>query len=186
MGTGDEDTAAVQLRLLDQNFRQHPVTGPEGHSFVSSAPRSTPTSPGIPYDTDVVDHIRACVSEIATEVLAVNPRPGPLPKRVGAVYDWFLDNTKTADHAQRQRRAAIIYRQQLEHAIALGEAKVIRRHRCPQCRTMGLFWKPALKRALCTNARCLTDEGTSNTWTLAHLAYTHIAERENHGRVSAT
>jgi hypothetical protein len=183
MGTGDEDTAAVQLRLLDTHFRQRPVTGPEGHSYVSSAPRATPASPGIPYDTDVVDHIRACVSEIATEVLAVNPRPGPPPKRVAAVYDWYLDNTKTADHAQRRRRDTIIYRQRLEHAIAMGDFKVIPPHRCPGCRTFGLMWRG---RVVCTNRKCLTDEGTSNTWTLARLAYEHIARRENHGRMSAT
>lgn len=186
MGNGDEDTAAVQLRLLDHNFRQHPVTGPEGHSYVSSAPRSTPTAPGIPYNTDVVDHIRASVAEIDADVRAVNPEAGPRPERVDAVYAWYLDNTKTADHAQRQRRDTVIYRQSLEHTMALGDFQAIRPHRCPQCRTFGLMWRPAIQRALCTNRRCVTDEGLSSAWTLAHLAYEHIAQRENHRQVSAT
>jgi hypothetical protein len=185
MGNGDDDTAATNLRLL-QHLRQHPVTGPDGHSYISSEPRATPTGPGIPYNVDVVDHIRACVTEVTAEVLAVNPKPGPLPERVDAVYSWYLDNTKTADRAQRRRRDTIIYRQKMEHAIAMGEMKVVRPHRCPQCRTLGLMWRPALKRALCTNMRCLNEDGMSNTWTLARLAYEHIAERENIRQVSAT
>lgn len=187
MGIGDnaDDTAATNLRLLHY-LRTRPVTGPEGHSFVSSASRATPTGPGIPYNTDVVDHIRSCVSEIAADTRAVNPAAGPLPERVDAVYAWYLENTKSAARAQQQRRDTIIYRQALEHAIALGEFKVIRPHRCPQCRTLGLFWKAALKRVLCTNSRCLTDDGLSNTWDLARLAYEHIAGRENIRQVSAT
>jgi hypothetical protein len=179
MGTGDTDTAANRLRLLDQHFRQHPVTGP--------TERSAPTARAtVPVDLDVVDHIRACVTEITDDTLAVNPKPGPLPVRVSDVYAWYLDNTKTAGRAQRQRRDTIIYRQRLEHAIAMRDFKVIPPHRCPQCRTFGLMWRPTIQRAVCTNRRCLTDEGLTNCWTLARLAFEHIAGRENIRQVSAT
>ncbi|MCX4911890.1 hypothetical protein [Streptomyces sp. NBC_00878] len=186
MGIGD-DTAANSLRLLNNHFRHTPpVTGPQGHSYISSEPRPTPTAPGLPYNADVADHIRACVTEVTADVLAVNPAPTPLPGRVEAVYTWYLDNTRTAAPAQRQRRDTIIYRQTLEHAIAMRDFKVIPPHRCPACRTFGLRWAPARRRALCTNMKCVADDGMSNTWTLARLAYEHIAARENHGRVSAT
>ncbi|MEW2266905.1 hypothetical protein [Streptomyces sp. NPDC047868] len=179
MGIGDDDTAATNLRLLETHFRQHPVTGP--------TERSAPTvKPSVPVDLDVVDHIRACVTEIVTDVRAVNASPGPMPERVTDVYTWYLDNTRTAGRFQQQRRDTIIYRQRLEHAIAMRDFTVIRPHRCPQCRTMGLMWRVELKRALCTNMRCLNEDGMSNAWTLARLAYEHIAERENIRQVSAT
>lgn len=179
MGNGDDDTAATNLRLLDQHFRQHPVTGPTERS----APTAKATTP---VDLNIVDHIQACVTEITTDALAVNSRPSPLPDRVADIYTWYLENTKTAGEAQRRRGATIIYRQKLEHAIAMRDYKVIPPHRCPACRTFGLMWRPQLQRALCTNMKCLNDEAMSNTWTLARLAYEHIAGRENIRQVSAT
>jgi hypothetical protein len=179
MGTGDDDTATNRLRLLDTHFRQHPVTGPTERS----APTATAT---VPLDLGMVDHIRSCVTELADDVLTINQAPTQLPARVADVYAWCLDNTKTAGPAQQQRRDTIIYRQSLEHAIAMRDFKVVPPHRCPACRTFGLLWRPQLQRALCTNRRCLNDEGTSSTWTLARLAYEHIAGRESFRHVSAT
>lgn len=185
MGNGETDTAASRLRLLNEHFRQHPITGPAGHSYISSEPRATATAPGIPYNATVDDHIRASVQEVVDDTLAVNPGAGPLPEHVQDVYRWYVQNTFNAATARQQRRDTIIYRQQLEHAITMGETKVIRPHRCPQCRTLGLFWRPQLRRALCTNSRCLTPEGLSSTWTLAKLAYEHVADQKSL-RVRAT
>jgi hypothetical protein len=184
MGTGDE-TAASRLRQLRTHFRQHPVTGPEGHSYVSSAPRSTPAAPAAPAPLHVVDHIHDSVQEVIDDTLAANPDAGPLPERVEGIYLWSMANTRTAEPAQQQRRDTIIYRQALEHAIAMGDTEVIRPHRCPACRTFGLFWRGEFRRAVCTNRRCLDDEGLTSKWTLAQLAFEHVAAR-NSMRVHAT
>jgi hypothetical protein len=175
-GNTDDDTAAGRLHTLATYYRQHRVTGPAGHSYISSAPRPTPADPAAPINVDIVDHIDACVREIVDETLAVNPDAGPLPPVVAGAYGWYLENTTAAPEYAQQRRDVIIYRQNLEHAIALGEYKVIRPHRCPQCRTFGLFWRRDAERAVCTNRRCLTPEGLSNKWTLAQLAYEHVTE----------
>lgn len=189
--TGEEqdDTASNRLRILDRHYRERPVTGPEGHSVTSSASRPTPVAPGLPYHAGVVDHIDRSVAEIAEHGRAVNPAAGPLPARVEAVYDWYRANTALAPAAQQQRRDTIVYRQRLEHAIAMGDTKVIRPHRCPGCKTFGLMWIAEAQRAVCTNARCTTKGGLSSSWTLARLAHAHIAAQyaaENSVRVRAT
>jgi hypothetical protein len=94
---------------------------------------------------------------------------------VDAAYAWYMDNTRNADSAQRQRRDTIIYRQRLEHAIAVGDTSVVRPHRCPACRCFSLFWKGEFGKAVCTNGDCLTRGGLSHKWDLAQLAYEHIA-----------
>jgi hypothetical protein len=179
MGHHDDDTAARRLSLLNQHFRERPVTGPEGHSYVSSAPRSTPTTPGIPYNLHVVDQIDAALLEVATHARAVNPDAGPLPSRVEGAYAWYRENIKNAPEAERQRANTIVYRQQLEHAIAMGETRVVRPHRCPACHTYSLFWQAPIEEAMCTNGHCLTPQGTSRTWTLAQLAYEHVATQKS-------
>jgi hypothetical protein len=67
----------------------------------------------------------------------------------------------------------------------MGDFKVIRPHRCPACRGFGLMWQGHKRRAVCTSRRCLTPEGLSNTWSLARLAYEHVAA-EKSLRVRAT
>lgn len=178
MGAKEEDTASSLLRLLHTDFREHPRSAPEGR-------RSRATYPAAPVNLSVVDLIDASVREVADHTRAVNPDAGPLPERVEAVYDWYRENTRHTDEAQRQRGEAMVYRQQLEHAIAMGDVSVIPPHRCPACRTFGLMWKPELERALCTNRRCLTRDGMSRTWELAKLAYEHVAA-EKMFRVRAT
>ena len=177
VGNGDADTAESRLRALNTYFREHPVTGPDGHSVVSNQPRPTASTPGLPYNARVVDHIDATVHELAAHARSVNPAADPLPPRVEAAYTWYMEQTRHADAAQRQRRDTIVYRQQLEHAIAMGDKSVIPPHRCPQCRTFGLQWRASMQRAVCTNRRCLTGDGLSSTWTLARLAYERIAEK---------
>lgn len=168
MGHGDDDTAAARLGQLSRYFREPAVTGNTGRHTRS-------TTPAAPVNLTIVDHIQASIQEIAADARAVNPAAGPLPERVEAVYAWYLEHTKAAGPAQQQRRDTIVYRQGLEHAIALGDIKVVRPLRCPKCRTLGLMWEAPLRRALCTNRNCVTKDGTSTTWTLARLAYEHVA-----------
>lgn len=167
-------------------FREHPVTGPAGHSYISSEPRATSTSPGALVNLTVVDHIDASVREVVDYTREVAPDAEPLPKRVQDVYQWVVENTATASEAIQQRRDTIVYRQSLEHAIAMGDTKVIPPHRCPRCRTFGLMWQRPIQRAACTNVRCLTPDGMSSTWTLAKLAFEHVDAAKNHGQACAT
>lgn len=180
MGSTDDDTAAgQQLRLLTRYFRQHPVTGPEGHSYVSSAPRTARTVPAAPADLGMVDHIAASVAEVAAHTRGVNPDASPLPPVVEAVYDWYLKNTHHADDMQRQRGETIIYRQQLEHAIAMGDTSVVRPHRCPACGTLGLHWQHTAGKARCLNMNCARrNGGTSRAWSLARLAHEHVVSKK--------
>jgi hypothetical protein len=167
------------MQLLLDHFRQHPVTGPTERGPAT-------VTPGAPLNLRVVDHITASVQEITDYTHAVTPGAAPLPARVQDVYRWVVANTTTADEAVQQRRDTIVYRQSLEHALAMGDIKVVRPHRCPACHGLGLMWQPSLQRAVCTSRRCLTRDGTSQKWTLARLAYEHVAGQKNHGRVSAT
>jgi hypothetical protein len=171
----DDTTATTSLRLLNRYFRERPTTSAEGHSYIGSAPRATATAPGLPYNATVTDLIDSSVAEVADHTRAVNPDAGPLPARLEAVYDWYREHTAHADEDQRRRGEAIVYRQQLEHAIAMGAFEVVRPHRCPACATFSLMWRQERQRALCTNQRCLGRDGMSRTWTLARLAYEHVA-----------
>jgi hypothetical protein len=164
----DDDTAAGRLGTLLAHFKQHPVTGPAERGPAS-------VTPGTPVNLSVVDHITASVREVVDDTLAANPAASPLPARVEAVYGWYMANTAHAPEAVRQRRDTIVYRQRLEHALAAGDRSVVRPHRCPACRTFGLFWRPELGKAVCTNGDCLTKDGLSRKWTLAKLAYEHVA-----------
>ena len=188
-GEDTDDTASNRLRILNRHFREHPVTGPEGHSVTGPTSRPTAVAPGLPFPAQIVEHIDRSVAEVAAHARAVNPDAGPLPARVEAVYDWYREHTANAPAAQRQRRDTIEYRQRLEHAIAMGDTKVIRPHRCPACKTFGLMWIHEAQRAVCTNSRCTTKTGLSSSWSLARLAYAHVAAQyaaENSVRVHAT
>lgn len=188
MSTTDGETAAGRLAELYAHYRQHPVKSAAGHSYISAAPRATASVPEALVNLEVVDHIQASLREVVGDTLAANPDAGPLPPRVEGAYRWYIENTRNAPEADQQRRDTVIYRQGLEHAIAMGNRKVVRPHRCPQCRTLGLMWPRTLEaeRAVCTNRNCLDAEGMASTWTLAQLAYEHIAAQKNHGRASAT
>lgn len=165
---GNTEDAEGRLGTLMKDFLQHPVTGP-----VERGPASV--TPGTPVNLTVVDHITAAVREVADHAREVNPAASPIPARVQAVYQWYLDNTADADAGQRQRRDTIVYKQSLEHALAMGDASVVRPHRCPACRTFGLFWRRELGKAVCTNGDCLTKDGLSRKWTPGRLAYEHVA-----------
>lgn len=168
MGNADEDIAAGRMTALLTHFRQHPVTGITERGPSSVGPQS-------PLNLRIVDHITASVREVADQVREVTPDAGPPPSRVEAVYAWYIENTRQAPEDVQRRRDTVVYRQSLEHAIAMGDTKVVRPHRCPACRTLGLMWESRLQLAVCTNGRCLTKTGLSRRWTLARLAYEHVA-----------
>jgi hypothetical protein len=186
MSTTDEDTAAQLLTQLHQYFRTHPTTGPAGHSYISSEPRATAVHPGAPANLAAVDHIDATVRELADYTREANPSAEPLPERVQDVYRWCVENTVNAPEDVQRVRDTIVYRQRLEHAIAMGDTKAVRPIRCPACRTFGLMWRPEQQRAVCTNGRCLTKDGLSHRWSLARLATAHIEAQQEMSRVRAT
>ena len=125
---GKTDDATQRLADLHTYFREHPVTGPEGHSYVNSGPRPARISPALPFNAGTSDHIQASVQEIADCTRTINPAAEPLPQCVVDVYDWCRRNTAQADEAQEQRRETVIYRQYLEHAIRASEYEVIPPH----------------------------------------------------------
>ncbi|MFF7190570.1 hypothetical protein ACFZAR_36370 [Streptomyces sp. NPDC008222] len=168
------DDAASRLALLVEHFRQHPVTGPEGHSFTSSASQPTRTTAATPVNLAIVDHISASVRELADYTHTVNTAADPLPEDAAAVYAWCVANTRNTPEAEQQRRDSIVYRQRLEHAICAGDYSVIPPHRCPACRTFGLMWRVSQGRAVCTNRRCVDRDGMSRAWSLGRLAYEHV------------
>ncbi|MFB8182550.1 hypothetical protein ACFC8N_42505 [Streptomyces sp. NPDC055966] len=175
----DGDGAAARLHHLQQYYREHPVTGPaEGH-------RTTVHS-GAPLSLATLDHVTASVREVAEHTYAVNPGAGPIPESVAAVYDWCHAHTEHAPETVRARGEVIEFRQFLEHAIRAGDHAVVRKQRCPKCRTWGLMWQQQMQRAVCTNTDCVDRDGFSRTFDLARLAYEHVAARKNLRQASAT
>lgn len=172
MGLGHDDTTAQRLRLLQAEFLEHPRTGPgDGRS-------SRPTHAPAPVNLGVVDRIRAAVYEVETHTRAVAPEAGPFTGEAEGVYDYYREHTEHLGPQVQQAREARIYRQGLEHAIAMGDTTVVRRHPCPQCGCWGLYWREAAQRAVCVNHYCTDDNGVSNMWELKRLARDHIARKE--------
>ncbi|MFF8610829.1 hypothetical protein ACF06X_33525 [Streptomyces sp. NPDC015346] len=176
MATQDDTTPAERLRLLQLEFITPRRRGP-------AASRSTrPTEPAAPLDIDTVDHVQGSVAEVVALTRAAAPDAGPRPASVEGLYGWWRENTAHLEPEKQQHREAVIYRHGLEHALMLGERKVIRRHPCPGCGTWGLFWNQALQRALCVNRYCKDASGGSSTWTLSHLAQEHVNRKEKSAR----
>ncbi|MFG2359449.1 hypothetical protein [Streptomyces sp. NPDC048521] len=189
MGTTDSNTdgAASRLAQLHAYFREHPVNGPDGHSYISSEPRPTTVTPGLPFNAGIVDHIQASVREVIDHTRAANPDAGPLPDHVHEVYAWAHQHTENAPEDVQQRRDTLEYRHRLEHAIAAGDYSVIRPHRCPDCGAPGLHWQEHLGVALCVNRHCARrNGGTHRQYDLARLAYEHIQTRKNLRQERAT
>ncbi|MFE4915893.1 hypothetical protein ACFRCX_30790 [Streptomyces sp. NPDC056652] len=169
MGT---DEAAHRLRLLQQEFTTLPACGPgDGRT-------GRRVHPPVPLNLAVIDHITASVREVAEQARTAAPEAGPLPAAPASIYDWWRQNTPDLDDGAVQARETVIYRQSLEHAIAAGDHKVIRKHPCPGCGCWGLFWRPAAQRAVCVNLDCTDTNGMARTWELKHLAYEHIARQK--------
>ncbi|MFJ5294507.1 hypothetical protein [Streptomyces sp. NPDC088348] len=174
------------MRLLQAEFSTPSRTAPTEYSThpLNAAPRTRATSPHspAPMDLGVLDHITAAVTEVIEHTLAVAPDAGPAPAVPDEVYRWAAAATSTAGPGEQQARDTIIYRQGLEHAIAMGEDTVIRRHPCPQCGTYGLLWQAASRRVVCVHTRCTTRDGSSTSWSLAQIARHHIAATNSPAR----
>lgn len=176
------DEAASSLRLLDTHFRQRPVT--KALCFINpDEPKPTQAAAPTPMNDRIVDHMVASIREIVDLTYDTAPKePGPAPERPADFYRWCLDSTEGADEEARLRRDIVIQRQRMEHAIQMGEYKVVRPHPCPACRTWGLQWDRFRKAAVCLNRRCQDRNGMANTWTLARLATQHVVQQENRAR----
>ncbi|NEC17899.1 hypothetical protein [Streptomyces parvus] len=176
-----DSTTERRLRLLQAEFTQHERRGPgDGRT-------ATRTTSPAPLNLAVVDRITAAVNEVVEHTRAADrSRPaGPVPADATRVYEWARQHTAHLDPERQQARETLIYRQGLEHAIAMGDTTVIRKHPCPGCGCWGLLWRPAVQRAACINRYCTDDDGISRSWPLATLAHHHIA-RQLGLRTSAT
>ncbi|WP_329474199.1 hypothetical protein OIE75_41165 (plasmid) [Streptomyces sp. NBC_01723] len=182
------DSATARLRQLTEYHREHPVTSAEGHSYISSAPRGTITSPPLPFNVRVLEHIDRTVAEVITTTREANPDPGPIPDDNADIYRWCVEATANAPEAVQQRRDTLEYRHRLEHALAAGDTTVIRRHRCPDCQAPGLFWRNNISKAMCVNRHCArrTSDGRHRTFSLAELAHEYVQGRKNLRQVRAT
>lgn len=189
MSSGDTtESAAAMLRLLQDEF------------LTPGSPRrdirvAQSTEPAAPLRLAIYDHIKATGDEIAglTESLRAAAPTTPRPAEADRVYAWMVAETAHLEAEVQLARDAVIYRQGLEHAILMGETKVIRRHACPACDTWGLMWdrdrytatgagpdeEPTGPRGavVCLNRYCADDDGAATTWTLAQLAEDHVARR---------
>lgn len=175
MGTGADDTTAQRLRLLRQEFVQPVRTGPgDGRS-------SRPTHAPAPINLGVVDYMASAAAEVDEHMRAVQvPRDGvarPRPEDPADRYEWWRHGTAHLGPEMQRAREAVIYRQGLEYAIAMGDTAVIRRHPCPQCGCWGLYWRAEARRAACVNHYCTDDNGLSRTWELKRLAQEHVARK---------
>jgi len=179
---GHTDTsikAAAQMALLVDYFVELRASSPNGGR--RSPTRSIENT--APLNVDTLSHIRASVREIKEYVDVESPGTvEPLPKDDAAVYDWCVRNTDWDDEALTRRRDALMYRQYLEHTILTGDAKIVRRHRCPGCGTLSLHWRRSAGSAVCRNRNCRTPDGLASTWTLAHLATAYITDQESRQR----
>jgi hypothetical protein len=187
MTHGDEaaSEAAKRWRDLHEHFREHPVTGPEGHSYISNGSRPTMTAPGLPYNSRVIDQIDDTIAEVTAYTREANPDAGPLPASTLDTFRWCVEHTATAPEDVQQRRDVLMYRKSLEMAIAAGDVRVVRSHRCPDCGTIGLHWEE--REAICMNWHCARrNNGVHRRVTLSELAQRAVEIRKNLRTVSAT
>ncbi|MFE3381370.1 hypothetical protein [Streptomyces anulatus] len=166
-----DNTTEQRLRLLQAEFTQHQRRGPgDGRT-------ATRTTSPAPLDLNVLDRIRTAVNEVAEHTRAAAPDAGPTPVDETRIYDWSRQRTAHLDDEHHQARETVIYRQGLEHAIAMGDTTVVRKHPCPACGCWGLMWRAAANRAACPNRYCIDDDGLSHGWPLKTLAHHHVAKR---------
>lgn len=166
-----DDTTEQRLRLLQAEFTQHQRRGPgDGRTGTRVEAPSLINLGVLDYitaaTTEVMEHTRAAVPD-------AEPYAGPLP----GLYEWSRQQTADLDEERQAAREALFYRQELEHALEMGDTTGVRKHPCPGCGCWGLMWRPAVQRAACINRYCLDDDGLSRSWQLATLAHHHIARQ---------
>jgi hypothetical protein len=167
----DSTTAGHRLRLLRDEYLQHPAREP-GNRTATGGP------PPAPMNLGMLDHITDSITEVVTHVRTDAPHAGPAPANPAGIYDWWIQSTPNLEDERRLERDRVIYRQGLEHAIRAGDTDIVRKHPCPGCECWGLVWSQDLRRAACLNQDCVDGDGVGTTWKLGHLAYEHIARVE--------
>lgn len=172
-GTGDKEAeiAAARLALIGTEF----ITP---RRYAGEVRGSRPTYAPAPVDLGILDYMRTTVDEVVTHTRAASPQAGPTPAAAADVYGWMREHTADLEPEQRLAGETLVYRQSLEHALAMGDETVIRRHPCPGCGCWGLFWRATARKAACINRNCTDDLGRASTWTLAQLAHQHVEQRQ--------
>lgn len=184
MGSGDSHTAARRLRLLQREFTQPASRGPVPKAEYTDAARTSPphstahSRADAPVNLAIVHHIGRSVAEVEEYTRALAPDAGPIPADPPRIYEWSRSNTPDLEPGKLAVREAMIYRQGLEHSIAMGDVKIVRPHPCPKCGCYGLFWQSTRQRAICVNGRCTDANGLAHAWSLARLARQHVAAQK--------
>jgi hypothetical protein len=180
MGIGDDSTAARRLRLLQRELLDPERQVERIHTNCGARCCTSPRAahPGSPLNIAAVDYFGAAVQEVVSHTRAAVPEAGPLPAEAADIYGWMREHTAHLDDHRQTAGEQIVYRQSLEHAIAMGDDKVVRRHPCPACGCYGLFWQQARRAAVCVNHLCTDDDGVSRAWPLKRLAREHIASQK--------
>ncbi|MFJ1993030.1 hypothetical protein [Streptomyces asiaticus] len=180
MGDGeDRNTAAARLRLLRDEF-----TTPVVRRDLSPPSRSPHGPPPAPANLDILDYMAACRDEVIEHTRTTAPAAGPAPTEPAAVYEWMHQHTAHLAPEQRMVRDAMVLRQGLEHALAMGDEDAIRWEACPRCACWGLFWREEEKRVFCANSKCEDRRGQPSMWTLAQLAERSVAARNTRSRTA--
>jgi hypothetical protein len=177
---GDDDTTERRLRLIQAEFTQQrqPSSNPTGRT-------ATRTEAPAPVDLGTLDYMAAAKAEIVKHTQAAAPDVDPYAGPLCGLYEWAREHTAELDEEHQQAREAMIYRQGLEHAIAMGDITVVREHPCPACGCYGLQWVAERWRAVCTNGYCQDDDGLTYRWELKRLAYEHVAAKSSlHSRAT--
>lgn len=171
MGTsvGDDitSTAGSELRALQREVYQ-PAARVSDNSRVHTSP-----SPAPPLRLALIDLLQKNVDEVVSHARAVNPDPTPVPHDRAHIYAWQAENTKHLDGERALIRDAMVHRQTLEHGIARGDDRVIRRMQCPACACWSLLWQRVERKAVCISQLCVTPAGRPHTWTLQQVAEGH-------------
>lgn len=165
---GSAATAAARVRELSAS-----QTAPRSRSYIQVAHHSGPAVSSPPTHLGIVDHVVASRQEIVAHVHAAVPAEElarPVPQVQADVYTWFDEHTVMMDARAQRVAEAIMVRQALEAAILAGDLDVVRPYRCQNCRCWSLFWKPALRAAVCLNRRCVDEDDRPSRFTLQQLA----------------
>ncbi|MFC8008733.1 hypothetical protein [Streptomyces cinereoruber] len=181
MDSGDIN-AADGLRLLRTAYLAPSGTRHTGRRTATATEAQAPIRLEV-YDY-MADAVREAV-ETTKELRAGQEATAPPPAEAEDVYRWMVEETAHLDEERQKARDTLIYRQGLEHAILMGDHKVVRPHPCRRCHTYGLHWDRDNEVAACLNRRCADSHGEPTTWTLKEIAR-HYINRRTRAAVRAT
>lgn len=173
MGEAETDAAVARarLRLLTAEFTT-PTSSRRTHG------RRAPTpAPREPVNLEILDHVTKSAREIVDYTRQAVPEASPPPATAEDIYNWMVRLTPHLDVERQMARDAIIHRQSLEHALAMGDKDVIRRETCPSCCCWSLFWRRGEEQAACVNRHCTDQLGRPSLWTLKQIAEHRVAAK---------